>query len=299
MPPINNQYRQCSVFMYASKQAALDGENFGGSGFLVYLPVEGHNSTWLYALTNKHVLNAGFQFIRLNTKKGVTVVETNRDDWHDHPNGFDVSAYALNLEGPINQSALGIDHFITRDIIDDWDICPGDEAFLVGRLITPGGQQRNTPAVRFGNISMMADPNELIIHNGVETEVFYVECRSLSGFSGSPVFCTATRVYSWEGKLPKALQSLPRRTPSGMFEHLPPQGTFGPWLLGIDWGHLPLWKPVYGQKSFHYQKAQHWVEQNTGIACVLPAWHILDLLMNDEDLVKQRSKDKAELDKNA
>jgi hypothetical protein len=287
--------------MYNSKQAALDGESFGGSGFLVGLPVEGHEGwSWLYAITNRHVLDAGYRFIRLNNKTGgVDVVETARDDWHDHPDRFDVSAHSLDLGGKAtDQSALPITNFITRDIIEDWDICPGDEAFLVGRLITPWGQQRNIPAVRFGNISMMADPNELAIgYRGVAMEVFDVECRSLSGFSGSPVFCSTTRTYSWDGKLPKKFQDLPQKTPNLGFHYPSPSGTFGPWFLGIDWGHLPLWKPVFGQKSFDYPKAGHWVEQATGIACVLPAWHILDLLMNEEDFVKERQKDTEALDR--
>jgi hypothetical protein len=287
--------------MYNSEQAALDGESFGGSGFLVGLPVEGHEGwSWLYAITNKHVLDGGFRFLRLNNKTGsVDVVETARYDWHDHLDGFDVSAYSLDLGGqPTDQSAVPTSQFITRDIIEDYDICPGDEAFLVGRLITPWGQQRNVPAVRFGNISMMADPNELAIGwDGVEMETFYVECRSLSGFSGSPVFCSTTRVYEWEGKMPKALQGRRRYTQNAGIELLPPQGTFGPWLLGIDWGHLPLWKPVYSAKDLTAVKGGHYAEQNTGIACVLPAWHILDLLMKEEDFVKERKKDKEALDR--
>jgi hypothetical protein len=287
--------------MYNSEKAALDGESFGGSGFLVSMPVEGHEGwSWLYAITNRHVLDAGYRFIRLNNKTGgVDVVETSRDDWRDHPDRFDVSAYSLNFEGKaVDQSAIPISEFITRDIIEDWDICPGDEAFLVGRLITPWGQQRNIPAVRFGNISMMANPDELAIGYGeVAMEVFYVECRSLSGFSGSPVFCSTTRTYSWDGKLPKEFQDLPRKSAKLGWPRLSPSGTFGPWFLGIDWGHLPLWKPVFGQKAFDYPKDGHWVEQNTGIACVLPAWHIHDLLMNEEDFVKERQKDREALDR--
>ena len=168
--------------------------------------------------------------------------------------------------------------------------------------MTPSGQQRNAPAVRFGNISMMADPGEPVRgYENIEQEAFLVECRSLSGFSGSPVFASTTRTYSADDHLPKALNPQSPPKPEGDKQGLTvtmvsTTGTFGPWLLGIDWGHLPLWKSVYSNRSFDNQVRDHFVEQNTGIACVLPAWHILDLL-DEPDLVGERKKDKTELDK--
>jgi hypothetical protein len=97
--------------------------------------------------------------------------------------------------------------------------------------------------------------------------------------------------------MPTALQGYERYTPNLHLEHVPPTGTFGPWLLGIDWGHLPFWKPVYVNQSFDYPKPKHYVEQNTGIACVLPAWHVLDLIMNEDKFVKERKNDKENLDR--
>jgi hypothetical protein len=306
MPPIPKHYLHCSAYLYPSKQSARDGERFGGSGFLVHVPVEGHEG-WgsLSVITNKHVLDSGGLFIRLNTTTGGTdVKETERDEWVDHSNGFDVSAYPLDIEGrPFEYSSISTVDFITREIVADYDIGPGDEAFLVGRLITPWGQQRNVPAVRFGNLSMVADPNELAIGwGGVEQEAFFVECRSLSGFSGSPVFVSTTRLYTAENA-PKSMREPEKEEPKegekkGLTTtFVAAQGTWAPWLLGIDWGHLPLWKPVYADKSLDNPVRDHWIEQNTGIACILPAWHILDLLINEEKFVKERKKDKESLDR--
>jgi hypothetical protein len=256
-------------------------------------------------ITNKHVLDSGGRFIRLNTTAGgVDVRETERHEWVDHPKGFDIAAYTLDIEGqPFEYSSISTSDFITREIIADYDICPGDEAFLVGRLITPWGQQRNVPAVRFGNLSMMADPNEVAIGwGGVQQESFFVECRSLSGFSGSPVFVSTTRTYTAENA-PKSMREPEKEEPiegekKGLTAtFVAAQGTWGPWLLGIDWGHLPLWTPVYSDKSLDNPVRDNWTEQNTGIACVLPAWHILDLLMNEEKFVKERKKDKEGLDR--
>jgi hypothetical protein len=302
MPPISSYYLHSSIYLYPSEQNALDGARTGGSGFLIHVPIEGHEG-WgtLYAVTNKHVLDEGALYIRLSTKGGgVDVLPTERDSWYDHPERYDVSVLPLDLgeSHTYEYVSFSTDEFISREIIEDWKICPGDEAFLIGRLITPWGQQRNVPAVRFGNISMMADPNELMIgHGNVPQEAFYVECRSLSGFSGSPVFVTTTRHYDKE-TAPKKYTHKEEPEPETeqgklKVEFVGVSGTFGPWLLGIDMGHLPLWKPVY--ESDRETKTEHQVEQNTGIACVIPAWHILDLL-NDQELVKERERDKRDLD---
>jgi len=64
----------------------------------------------------------------------------------------------------------------------------GDDIFMVGRFITFDGKQRNTPVVRFGQISMLpAEPVE-VDGGRAQEEVFLVECRSIGGLSGSPVF---------------------------------------------------------------------------------------------------------------
>jgi hypothetical protein len=148
---------------------------------------------------------------------------------------------------------------------------------------------------------MMADPSELARgYAGVDQEAFFVECRSLSGFSGSPVFASTTRHYNAENA-PKVMRRTQSDQPADgerrglKIDFVGAEGTWGPWLLGIDWGHLPLWKPVFERHDFDIRLDNHWVEQNTGIACVLPAWHILDTL-NDEELAKERQKDKELLD---
>ncbi|MCI0338547.1 MAG: serine protease [Acidobacteria bacterium] len=299
MPPIPKQFLDCSVYLYNSEQAAKDGESFGGSGFLVHILSEHEGMVHLYAVTNKHVIDQGFQVLRLNTAEGSTgTITSQRDSWRDHPDGYDVSVLPVEMEGErFRWFSVGIAKFITREIITDYQIGPGDDAFLIGRLVTPWGQQRNIPAVRFGNISMMADPNELVRgYSGMEQESFFVDCRSLSGFSGSPVFALTTRAYFADEHYPNDLMPEPHRpNEEGIGLTITPvatEGTFGPWLLGIDWGHLPLWKSVYEKDET--TPTDYKVEQNTGIACVLPAWHILDLL-NERELVIQRKRNDDEI----
>src|SRR4051794_13540459 len=101
MPRIEQQYLDCAIYLYASKESANTGENFGGSGCLVSFPPHpvrdpeswdksrGHyTGIWywtpphIYAVTNLHVVRSGFPVIRLNTIDGETdVLELRRSDW--------------------------------------------------------------------------------------------------------------------------------------------------------------------------------------------------------------------------
>ena len=204
----------------------------------------------------------------------------------------------LRLAKPLGGGPVGTDLFLTHEIIDIYRIGLGDETILVGRLIEHDGRQKNTPIVRFGNISLMADPAEPIKTKYGDLEGFLVECRSLSGFSGSPVFVMTTQVYR-EDAAEKVVKHRKRtmgyeeqesdtRNRGVMYE-----GSMGPWLLGIDWGHFPLWGKVL-EKDERIPNMTHetkyCAETNTGIACVSPAWKILDTL-NVDELVKERSRE--------
>ena len=152
MPPIPKQFLDCSVYFYSSEQAAKDGERFGGSGFLVHILSEHEGMVHLYAVTNEHVIEQGFQVLRLNTAEGgAGTIMSQRDSWWDDiPDGYDMSVLPVEMEGErFKWFSVDIDKFITRDIVAGYQIGPGDDAFLVGRLVTPWGQQRNIPAVRF------------------------------------------------------------------------------------------------------------------------------------------------------
>lgn len=303
MPPIPRHFLDCSFYLYPSMESALNGAEYGGSGFLVHVPSEHEGLVHLYALTNKHVVDGGCRYLRLNTlDMKLDVIPSEPDAWMFHPDGDDIAVMPIEtMDGKFRWFSVGIEHFITHDILDDYHVGPGDETFLIGRLVTAAGSQRNTPVVRFGNLSMMADPAEPVtLGTGMEQEAFLVECRSLSGFSGSPVFVQTTQAYFGE-RLPKRFRQ-PSTPPSGpgvakvTVTYKGMEGTFGPWLLGIDCAHVPLCKAVY--EADHRTKAQagYIVEANTGIACVIPAWRIFDLL-NESELIKARRRDDVEISK--
>ena len=191
MPRIHNQFLECSVYLYPSKEAAEKGERAGGSGFLISIKAAVEGWTHIYAVTNSHVIREGNSpVIRLNTQSGETdVLEYEQDAWIHHPDGDDIAVCPLDF--PAAQFVVRfIDRdkvFVTPNRIRFFDIDIGDGTFMVGRFSNHEGKQRNTPSVRFGNIAMM--PDEPIKHpRGHMQESFLIESRSIGGYSGSPVF---------------------------------------------------------------------------------------------------------------
>jgi hypothetical protein len=146
-------------------------------------------------------------------------------------------------------------------------IGPGDDVALLGRFITHDGRQRNKPLARFGNIAKAHDNAEPIeIAPGKYQVGFLVECRSLSGFSGSPVF-----VYPDVAGRPD--RSAVKAIASSQFKE--------PLLLGVDCAHFPVWSRVCEERDRETAHLCGWVDTNSGISVVIPAWRLTKLLMQD------------------
>ena len=67
----------------------------------------------------------------------------------------------------------------------------------------------------------------------------------------------------------------------------------GPYLLGIDFCHIPNRSIVYRKGVQGAEPTQDFVHENTGMAGVIPAWRIIDVLFSDElrEMRKQTEKD--------
>ena len=301
MPRIADDIVGCSIFLYASEEAARSGARSGGSGFLVHVTSKSNKSRiYLYAVTNRHVLEHSCGVLRLNRKDGgIDTIQTNYFDWFSHPDGDDVAVLPLEIDDTFRWWSVGADLFITQETISAYRIGLGDEAFLIGRLMTHDGRQKNSPVARFGNISLMADRTEPILcDDGRYQEGFLVECRSLSGFSGSPVFITTTQTY--EGADAERIGRL-RDEQSAAHQSIGVSKTGfrmnsswisvtggGPWLLGINWGHMRLPKQRLYKNG---DPTDYYADVNTGIACVLPAWRIMGALNRHELSEERKRKD--------
>jgi hypothetical protein len=269
VPIIDQSFLNCAFYLYPSEKAAKEGMSAGGSGFLVGMPAELPAWWHLYAVTNRHVLDGGNHTLRVNTQDGRSgTIQTQPESWTTVSED-DVAVLPLELSQDFEFGFIPVEIFLPEMNQGVKALEIGDDAVLVGRLITHDGKQRNKPIARFGSIAMMADINEPISVGQDQTQVgFLIDCRSLSGASGSAVL--GFRV--------------PHRG------NLMIVGASAPVLLGIDCAHLPFWTPVCGKRDRRSAVADAWVESNSGIAVVVPAWRILNVL-NQEHLVEERCAD--------
>jgi hypothetical protein len=306
MPRIPETIAECVFYVYPSEASAKRGQDAGGSGFLVHIPAFEPSTGYVYAVTNKHLIDGGCCVLRLNRMGGDTdTIVTKVEDWFLHPDGDDVAVYPLEILDGFKWASLPLEWFADHESLKIYNIGYGDDVYLVGRLIAQSGRQKNTPVVRFGNISLPADPAEPVKYGSREQEAHLIECRSISGFSGSPVFVTAQRFYSneeaiqvWEyrqKKHPGIQENRPSeisRTPKIGLIYMPWPVSVGPLLLGIDFGHLPHWNEVFRfpPNTRSQRPTDMKAQSNTGIAGVVPCWKIMDILYTPK-LIEKRTKD--------
>jgi hypothetical protein len=273
MPQIAPAFLDTVIYLYRSKAEAEEGKDFGGTGFLTSLPDETYPDrlTYFYAVTNQHVAcTGGYSIIRLNTKDGaVDILEFGPEEWLFLPE-YDIAIIPLPFDpGAHRVAMLSTQNFVTRDMFaPGGPLGVGSDVFMIGRFIDHDGGQTNRPAARFGHVSVLPAP--IIQPNKVKADSFCIDMHSRTGHSGSPVF-----IY---------------RTPQseiGFRLTSEPGNYLG--LLGIHWGQFPeLWEigenkqktaqaTLQGQAENLILEGQY-VKGLSGMACVLPAWAILEVL---------------------
>jgi hypothetical protein len=114
---------------------------------------------------------------------------------------------------------------------------------------------------------------------GLPQDSFLVEMRSLSGYSGSPVFIYTGRMTvgrEWFGDIEVEDEPIHELA-----------------LLGIDWSHLFDKAPV--RDGSGHRVEDYLVRANSGMMTVVPAWKLTELLEGDE-LTEMRKETKREWD---
>jgi hypothetical protein len=270
MPRIRDEFLDCVIYLYPDRSAAETGEKIGGSGFLVGVQSKGlpQNFWFLYAVTNKHVINGGATTIRFTTTDGKTdVLETDEKAWVHHPSGDDLSVCLVSFDPKMFKfHFIPKDKFLTREIMDSLNVGPGDEIFVVGRFVSHEGKQQNRPTARFGFIGQM--PFEPVVQDdGFRQESFLVEVRSIGGYSGSPVF----------------LYVMPVVPDTFAARKVQAYGMYGEWLLGVEWGMLLNWEPVRNERAEPVNPnnpRSMRVPINTGMMGAVPVWKLAEMLDN-------------------
>lgn len=279
MPRIADYFLNCVIYLYPSLEAAQESKNVGGSGFILGVRSKTHPEVfYTYAVTNAHVINGGCPVIRLNRKDGTLDYIVKSDtEWTRHPNLDDLAISPIVLDQEKHKIDFWIsdEMFLDKEKIKELDIGIGDEVFIAGRFQLVSGKLQNNPTLRFGNIAQM--PNEPILRpDGIDQESYLVECHSISGFSGSPVFVT----------IPP-------------FAHRPNSdsisSTWHKLFLGIDWSHLPVIEYVEKKDK----SSNKWVdnpdlrvEGNSAMMGVIPAWKLRELIDLPEFMNARDERDK-------
>jgi hypothetical protein len=284
-----------SIFLYPSERDAGDGANWGGSGFLVSISSQANPSrTHLYAVSNDHVIHS-CPVIRLVQVDGDSYVLSGTDaDWHSHPDGDDIAIRPLGAVAGGEFWSLGADLILSQADIDRDGIGPGDDCLMIGRYINQEFRQFDRPVVRFGNLAMMPE-RVYQSRRSFEQESFLVDMRSQAGFSGSPVLVYFEEP-GWRRLSPLSDVGVgddPEANIKALKDHVAERKLSAvmtsTWLLGIDWGHLPVSGDV-----FDGNRAIGRMQVSAGMAGVVPAWKLLDLL-NEEGVNTARHKAEEQL----
>jgi len=270
MPKIAADLLDTVVYLYRNEEEAKVGVDFGGTGFLVQLPDETYpdRASYFYAITNWHVAVAhGFSTIRVNNQDGsVDIFEFDPSEWLFLPQ-YDIAVIPMPFNpSRLKASMIPAQIFVRKEMFgaNEKPLGVGSDVFMIGRFIDHDGGQTNRPAARFGHLSILPAP--IIQPNKTKADSFCVDMHSRTGHSGSPVF-----IY---------------RTPFsdiGYVQSLHNTPYFG--LLGIHWGQFPeLWEIEKGVEPKTESEADslildgQYVKGLSGMACVLPAWTILEVL---------------------
>jgi hypothetical protein len=173
--------------------------------------------------------------------------------WTSHPKGDDVAVCYLGLEGLIGPVFAGTSQFLTKDDLGV-EVDHGDTCLMVGCFAPHPGKQRNIPVLRFGNLSMMPIEPIYIKERSFHQLAFLVEMRSRGGYSGSPVLLLPSPSDPDQRQLRKT--------------------------LGVCCGHLLEKNPKSG------------LTEDSGMAMVIPAWKILEVLQMPELMEVRRQAER-------
>jgi hypothetical protein len=252
-----------------------------GTGFLIFkeLPELGKDQNGDgvgvdYLVTAKHMIRqvkidhqpgpyAQYSTVRLNTVKPVDatgkswvtvdadILDARGDfDWFTDTSDpiADVALTPINLNETLEYKTTPISTFATKNVIKELHVNENDEVFFAGLFINYFGALKNYPIVRHGKLALLTDEQIEIDPTAPskKTDIFLAEVTSFGGNSGSPVFLRI-------GPLREGLDINMR--------------------LGYQYYLLGVMKGFVSDQE---------AKQNAGIAAIVPADKIADILASDK-----------------
>lgn len=261
---VPDEVRQCVIFVGLPVNMPDDQSGLipKGTAFFVAVPSESEQGViYGYLVTAKHVavrLEGENFAARVNTKDGNSkLLRGDGARWWYHPTEQSVDVAVIPWAPPpeVEFKFVPTSLFLSDEIIRSENIGSGDEVFMTGLFAHLGGSARNLPIVRFGNIAMM--PDEPVPTKMGMIEAYLIEARSIGGLSGSPAF--VYKIVKGRGKF---------------------------YLLGLMHGHWDI--PPENKNDI--EDMNSFGSVNMGIAIVVPAKKILEVL-NQPELIEMRQRE--------
>ena len=199
-----DQIKKCVTFIFNEKDRGKPEPI--GTGFFVSIKLKSQDA--VYFVTAKHVLHfksgklRDKVLLRINTKNGTAEfieLELSKHVILTHPDE-NVDLVATVLYPDTNYYDFLIipqDYFTNTDILVQKNIREGSTVFFAGLFANFYGKQRNYPVIRFGKISLITNEKIELNMEGEpprSAHLYLVECQSLGGLSGSPVFFERDRI---------------------------------------------------------------------------------------------------------
>jgi hypothetical protein len=267
---INEEFRKCVTYLFINARnpdTNILEKRPVGTAFFVDV-VEGAAKR-IYVVTARHVIDQseswGPLFMRLNTMDGgYRDIEIAVDGWTLHES-TDVAITKAIAPRDALYDVLSIPHgnLLTDEGVKTARVGIGDEVFFTGLFSEHPGRDRVRPIVRFGNIAMMPEePIKVDLTVASSIDAYLIEARSWGGHSGSPAFIFFPPYR--EGNSLTVTNSLPINT------------------LGLVHGHHEIKQDLLlrGDILEGDLLGSARVPLNAGIASVVPAQKILDLLLS-------------------
>lgn len=288
--PAITQIKKSVVLITGTYQENGRPMNTFGTGFLIMLedPRFPKNRAIVWIATCDHVLRRirpdgtpgpylEEVTVRYNTKKPVTedgrqfqqskarvLDEHGELIWYTHPSDqtADVALFPFSLLEPrpdsdtIDTVWIPLSMFATNERLAALKVTENDEVFFSGFFPWYSGIKKNYPIVRHGKICLLPQeriPLDLRRPN-LAADIFLVEVTSFGGNSGSPVFLRISGIREGSDE--------------------PPSLGWKYYVLGVMKGFFPEASKVVVQTEL----LEGVMSQNSGIAIVVPAQKIVDIL---------------------
>jgi hypothetical protein len=243
-------------------------------------------------VTTRHVaekLEGRRFYVRVNKRSGEmeTIEFGPETKWWYHPRDkrcVDSAAtlFFRDIYPDLDVETIRLEMFTNDQIIREHNLGIGDEVFIAGLFMQTSETTKNIPIVRMGTVVMI--PGEKLPFRGGLIEAYLVECRSIDGLSGSPVFIRET--IQIQSCIPFKTGKFPNET----FDSYSNESVEIEALHGV--GKLYFFGSIVGHWDLEHFSAVHAGAVNMGISPVVPAQRTKEVILQDGliELMKARSE---------